>query len=164
MLRQLLRDILSKSVYHICLFRFFVSKTLKLVEQLHIFFHRGIAQKGKGSCFMLTQCHAGLRSWKWRRKFLVGTFCGAKIQSLNFLTSPVGPKIYHGNVGTSPVGPIIDDCSGKHAIYLRFLFHNLFTIFPRLITWCHCLCRIWFSNAHNLHQLSFLSHSQVNYD
>ena len=122
MLRQLLRDILSKSVYHICLFRFFVSKTLKLVEQLHIFFLRGIAQKGKGNCFMLTQCHAGLRSWKWRRKFLVGTFCGAKIQSLNFLTSPVGPKIYHGNVGTSPVGPIIDDCSGKHAIYLRFCF------------------------------------------
>ena len=49
-------------------------------------------------------------------------FCGAKIQSLNFLTSPVGPKINHGNVGTNPVGPIINDFSGKHAIYLWFSF------------------------------------------
>ena len=36
---------------------------------------------------------------------------------LKLIISPVGPKINHGNVGTSPVGPIIDDISGKHAIY-----------------------------------------------
>ena len=38
MLHQLLRDPLSESVYHICLFRFFMSKSLKLIQQLQIFF------------------------------------------------------------------------------------------------------------------------------
>ena len=121
-----LTDPLAESVCHIGLFRLFASKTLELVQQLQSFFLRGIVQKGKGNCFMLTQCHAGLRSWKWRRKFLAGTFCGAKIQSLCpvyiFLTSPVGPKINRGNVGTNEVGPILNDCNGKHEIYLWFCF------------------------------------------
>ena len=37
-LHQLLKDPPSESVYRISLFRFFVSKTLKLVQQLQIFF------------------------------------------------------------------------------------------------------------------------------
>ena len=34
----------------------------------------------------------------------------------------MGPKINHGHVGPSPMGPILDDISGKHAIYLWFSF------------------------------------------
>ena len=41
----------------------------------------------KGNCFMLTQCHAGLQSWKWRWKFLARTFCGVKIQFWVWLVS-----------------------------------------------------------------------------
>ncbi|KAL4615655.1 hypothetical protein ACB092_07G142300 [Castanea dentata] len=41
------------------------------------------------------------------------------------------------------------------ALKVKASYKKLRMIKTLLITWCHCLCWIWFSNAHNLH-ISFL--------
>ena len=56
----------------------------------------------------------GVSQLEMKAKILGRNILWCKNLILNFLASPVRPKINCGNVGTRPVGRIINDCNGKH--------------------------------------------------